>query len=529
MDGIRRNPTRVFQKKIQPFSEKTSTFQSKRKEEIFVTRQEAELMDKYEKKYQKKSFLKKIVLLFIFLLFIAMIGYGLYFSWKVYVVSQTMNSQTKTSLLQYARALVSPILPNKKMPLRGEENGRINILLLGAAGKHKPGGNLTDTIMLMSIDTENKKVALLSLPRDLYVKIPESANHTKINSLYSIDVKKEKNADLVKQVIEEITNINIDYYLAIDFDGFEKIIDNIGGINIISERDIYDTRYPGPNYSYETFSLSKGFHLLDGATALKYVRERHDDPEGDFGRAKRQQQVIQAVKNKLFSVQTFFNVNALSNIIATLGESVRTDIGLEDLESFIALSKKVDLQNITNVVLDAWKEDSLLKVSHINFDTVTAFILLPRVGSYSEIQDLANNIFDQTEIKKRRETIAAEKASIGIINQSSDNQLDYKIQNLLKDKLKIKNVRILSQTKNTTTDKTTLIDNSRAKKLFTLDELVKKLPATLTTEKPAEKNSTDYDIVILLGNDLADIYKYEEASMEYFQKYQDSNENINLL
>jgi hypothetical protein len=107
--------------------------------------------------------------------------------------------------------------------------------------------------------------------------------------------------------VTEITGLPIHYFVILDFDGFEKIIDTVGGVRINAERDFLDTRYPGKNYGYETFQLSKGWHSLDGATALKYVRERHADPEGDFGRAKRQQETIRAVRDKVFSVPTFLN------------------------------------------------------------------------------------------------------------------------------------------------------------------------------------------------------------------------------
>jgi len=527
MDSARRKPLEASPKTTYPFSQNTAVSGPKRQEELFVTREESELMDKHEKNFRKRIAFRKIFYWLLALVAIVIVSYGLYFSWKIYAASRKMNSQSqeqKTTLTQYVRALVAPIIPTSKHLLRGEETGRVNILLLGAAGEHKPGGNLTDTVMVMSIDMKNKKVALLSLPRDLYVQIPGSANYTKINSLYPIGINEGRGAELIKKAVENITGVTVNYYMAVDFAGFQKIIDDIGGINIISERDIYDQNYPGPNYSYETFSLSKGFHALDGATALQYVRERHDDPQGDFGRAKRQQQVIQAVKNKLFSVRTFFNVIAMNNIIDALGESIKTDIAFEDIDRFITLSKQVDLQNITNVVADAWKKDSLLKVSHVTLGNTVAFILVPRVGNYSEIQDLAQNIFDQAEIKRRQDAISAENASIGIINESSDSQLAGKIQSLLKDKLEMKNVRILQNSQKSLISQTTVSDNSQAAKLFTLDELVKKLPASLASSSEGNENSTNYDIVITLGSDLADIYKYGEDTMQDLQNAEQDNQ-----
>jgi LCP family protein required for cell wall assembly len=541
MDGIKNKPFSAPPEAPQPLKQKLSGPYIPRTEELFISREETK---EHEKKFRAGILAKKIIFSILGLAAAMAIAYAAYFFWKTYSVGKQMNAgnSSRMTLSGYVRAIASPVIPLHQDPLRGEETGRVNILLLGAAGEHKPGGNLTDTVMVASIDTKNKKVALLSLPRDLYVQIPASTrgdnsstrggpdtqSYTKINSLYPIGIKAGNGADLIKQAVEKITGLTLNYYLAIDFDGFQKVIDAIGGINVTSERDIYDARFPGPNYSYETFSLTKGFHVFNGATALKYVRERHDDPEGDFGRAKRQQQVIQAMKNKLFSVKTFFNVVALNDILGALGESVRTDIAFGDIDRFISLSKEVDMQNITNVVADAWQSGSLLKVSHVTVGSVQAFILVPRVGNYSEIQDLAQNIFNQNELKKRQDAIVAEKARIAIVNRSGNNQLASKIQKLLTDKLDMGSVRIAAKTTGPIAQQTTVTDNSNGAKLFTLDELVKKLPATVADQSMATgATSTGDDIMITLGSDLVDVYKYEENTMQDLLNSENDNVGYN--
>jgi len=540
MDSLRKKPSPDFQETSRIPQQKLSVPNTRRREELFISRDDAQRMNEHEKIFRKGIIIKRILWISAVIVLAAVIFYGLYFSWKTYTISKQMNSQTaeqKTTLSQYARALVSPIIPIGRTPLKGEREGRINILLLGAAGEHKPGGNLTDTIMIMSIDTKDKKVALFSLPRDLYAQIPDTQTYTKINSLYPIGVKQNSGTDIIKKTVEKITGITLNYYIVIDFDGFKKVIDEIGGINVTSARDIYDARYPGPNYSYETFSLSKGFHVFDGTTALKYVRERHDDPEGDFGRAKRQQQVIQAVKNKLFSVQTLLDVLALNNILNTLGESIRTDIAFEDIDRFIKISKEVDMQNITNVVADAWKSDSLLKVSHVTLGNTVAFVLVPRVGNYSEIQDLEKNIFNLDELKKRQKTIAEEKAAIEIVNRSGDSQLAIKIQKLLREKLGMKDVAVVQKSQDSIVSQTTVTDNSGGTKLFTLDELIKKLPAHMAddpatlSEQTMNTASSSYDMIITLGSDLIDTYKYEENTMQDLENAEQDNLdaiNVNL-
>lgn len=521
MDGISKKP--YSQPVQQQFAPKTDYRQT-----IYISKDEAAYTRKKRLTFMQRRRLKKVFFFATSLLILIALLYGFFFLWKAYAVSKKMNSDDpqSTSLTHDLHAMISPIIPTADTkPLNGQQDGRINILLMGAAGEHNPGSNLTDTIMVMSVDTQNKKIALLSIPRDLYVNIPDTQSYTKINSLYQIGLHEGQGADLIRQKMEEITGLKVNYYLALDFDGFSRIIDQIGGVNVTVARDMYDARYPGPNYSYQTFSITKGFHTLDGDMALKYVRERHDDPQGDFGRALRQQQVIQAVKNKLFSIQTLFNVVAMNNIMDTLGDNIKTDISFDDIGSFINLSKQVDTQNITNVVVDAWKPDSLLKATHVQIGNASAFALLPRVGSYSEIQDLAKNIFDQDQLKKRHQAIMNEQAKVGIINESGDTQLAQKVQQLLTNELGIKNTKVISKSNKELAAETQVSDNTNGGKLFTLDEIIKKLPASLASSANQYTDS-NYDMVITLGRDIVETYTREEASLDEYTKAQDNQDNM---
>lgn len=480
-------------------------------------------------KKPKRKLLKKIIWIFLLFAF----AYFAYFTWKIHAFSSTISikSETPASFVSDTKTIISSIVSPSRKTLKGENEGRINILLLGAAGKGNPGQNLTDTIMILSVNTKEKKVALLSLPRDFYANIPETNYFTKINSIYQYGLSNNSGAEPIEKTVENITGLPIHYFLILDFSGFKKIIDTIGGVNIMVERDIYDASYPGPNYSYQTFEIKKGMHKMDGETALKYVRERHDDPEGDFGRAKRQQQVIQAVKNKVFSAGTLLNPFTLNNLITTLGESVQTNLQLDEIESLMALSKKIDTQNIGNSVVDAWKKDSLLKVSHVDYNGVRAFILVPRAGNFSEIQDLAQNIFNLDAVKKRQAEIAQENSNIILVNQSKDKNLAYKIKNFIQDRLNIKNVTIKMDDNNSLQSKSSIFDLTNGGKLFTLDELVKKISLKPTQSESDIINfrDSDTDFVILLGQDLEKSQAFEEDSVDEFNKIQDSQEYFNLI
>ena len=214
--------------------------------------------------------LRRIILIMTALLITAMA----FFAWRFFETAERIHIENDAAENGFEN--LSSLLPGKeRKKLEGEDTGRINILLLGRAGERYPGKNLTDTVIIASIDTAARKAGFLSLPRDLFVPIPETGLSTKLNSLYQHGLSRGDGADAVVSSVEHITGIDIPYFVILDFDGFEKIIDDLGGIRIFSERDILDTRYPGKNYSYETFELSAGWHTLDGKTALKYARERH--------------------------------------------------------------------------------------------------------------------------------------------------------------------------------------------------------------------------------------------------------------
>lgn len=489
----------------------------------------------YIKESPKPTFLKKTVLWFSLFLIIAGSVYGSFLTYKIYSVGKKINIENTSppSFLQTAKSLTSA----SSFDLKGYEDGRINILLLGIGGKGHPGQNLTDTIMLASLNTRMNQVALYSIPRDMYVEIPDWNFPAKINTVYQLGLGSAKNdsasgADLIVKTVEELTAQKINYYAILNFGGFEKIIDTIGGINIVNEGDINDPSYPGPNYSYAPFKLEKGFHHLDGATALKYARERHNDPEGDFGRAKRQQQVMQAAKNKIFSAGTFLNPIAVNNLFDALGNNIITNVTPAEIVSFLELAQKMDTQNINNVVLDAWNKDSLLKIVHINAGTSQFSALVPRVGNLSEIQELARNVFDLNVLKRRRAEIEKEGASIILINASGNYKILNAIKKLLSVNLDYKNVAVASAGK-LLAEKTVVYDLGNGAKPFTLDELATRLPASVSYSIGADiqklisplAGGKNTDMVLVIGKDLVERYNMDEATIEDLNNERDNEEN----
>jgi len=199
------------------------------------------------------------------------------FAYKFYSTSKkVIEANPPSSFFQS----IQDVTNRETKPLRGESEGRVNVLFLGLAGENYPGENLTDSIIIASVNPKTYQTAMLSIPRDLYVRIPETNSYTKINALYARGHDRNGKAtdgiNDLKETLAEITGLNIHYYFAIDFDGFKKVVDELGGIKVQVQKDIHDERYPGPNFSYQTFDISKGLYTFDGATALKFARTRHD-------------------------------------------------------------------------------------------------------------------------------------------------------------------------------------------------------------------------------------------------------------
>lgn len=221
----------------------------------------------------------------------------------------------------------------------------VNILLIGVWGTGHAGGYLADSIMLASFDTNNTSMSMLSIPRDLYVVEKNRGIQSKINSVFSRGYARGgksiwSGAVLLKDKVEEIVGMNIPYYAVVDFKGFEKFIDWIGGININIPETIHDTQYPVSeewDWRYGTFYIQAGLHTLDGSTALKYARSRHST--NDFSRSLRQQQIVSATKDKILAGG--ISVAKIKKYYALYQDMVTTNFSLQEmLGMFKYISKK---------------------------------------------------------------------------------------------------------------------------------------------------------------------------------------------
>jgi len=259
-------------------------------------------------------------------------------------------------------------------------------LFLGIPGQKNNAPNLTDTLIVMSINQETKKGFLLSIPRDLLVKLPETNSYTKINALYQ-----ETGLTVTQETLSKITGLDFDYNIVINLEGVKKIIDQVGGIDIFVEKDIYDPSFPGSNNSYQVFAIKQGQHHLDGETALKYIRTRHDR-NGDFARMKRQQQILIALKEKISSLHPLWNLAVVLNVWQTIKNHFKTNLSIKNIKKFWKMAKDVNLEKIDFRVLEP--TTGLLIPDHAILGGEEAYILKPKKGlnDYTEIQEYISNL-----------------------------------------------------------------------------------------------------------------------------------------
>lgn len=268
---------------------------------------------------------------------------------------------------------------------------QINILILGMAGANYPGSQLTDSIVIIHLRPKERGLTAVSLPRDLLVKVPGRLGSNKINALYySVGIEP------LKQKIEEITGLSIDYYLAVDLSTVEEIIDLIDGLNVYVPKNIYDPYFPNAYGGYKAFSIKAGWRYMDGSVALKYMRTRYTSAGGDFDRMARQQQMLRAIKQKVFSLNPLWDFVTYLNIFNSLQSKITTDLSLSEIKNFWYLAQDLDINKIKTGTIDKENTDLVIG-SSVMFGEQKASVILPKAGykNYSAIREYIANLIER--------------------------------------------------------------------------------------------------------------------------------------
>lgn len=277
------------------------------------------------------------------------------------------------------------------------ENGKVNILIMGKSGGSHDGPDLTDTMILASVSLGNPSVKTVSIPRDIWIpemlaKINSAYYWGKNGSAYIDSTASGGGIGLAKKIVSEVTGQPVEYGVVIDFSSFKDIVDALGGVTVDVQNSFTDKLYPiegrendtcggkDPLYlcRYETITYNAGLQVMDGATALKFVRSRHaEGDEGtDLAREARQQKVISAIKEKILEPKTFLSLKTDMTLINIVQKYVETDI---DLPTAGTLARFV-LEGSNNVTQFTIPEN-LLVVPPTSKQYENLYVFIPKAGN----------------------------------------------------------------------------------------------------------------------------------------------------
>ena len=346
-----------------------------------------------QKKRRKRTIFKKIIALSIVFVFIS----GGYMAYKASSVFDKITGEENSIVKSFIMMLpfgnnFFQILPIEEEAsiidkLKNNELDRLNVAILGIRGADDPnGGLLTDTIMIISIEPKTGRTALISIPRDLYVAVPYHDHKNKINEIYVEGIKDDgwKNGlKYSEKAISDVTGLDIHYAASVDFKAFKEIIDILGGVRITLARPFSETN----QFEEGVIELPAGSQTIDGDTALLFARARFST--SDFDRAKRQQQLLIAIKEKAFSLGVISNPLKIISILNSLGNHVRTDAELWEIKELATVVKEMDTTNIQRKVFDTSKEGLL----YASRDKNGSYILLPEGENFNEMQRACRDIF----------------------------------------------------------------------------------------------------------------------------------------
>jgi len=284
------------------------------------------------------------------------------------------------------------------------KDGRVNVLILGKSGKGHEGADLTDTMIFASLSLTGHSIKLISIPRDIW--IPEI--RAKINSAYywgNLQPERGGGLNFAKQIASEVTGQPVDYALAIDFSGFQDIIDTIGGVDVNVDRSFTDTKYPitgrendtcGGDATfacrYKTIHFNEGTTHMDGATALEFARSREGDngENTDFARSARQQKIISALSKKVLSFNTIINPVKDYKILLAVKASVETDLD-PTAAGILAKNVLVSRNNISSQVLPVVLLTNPPPSSLYDYQ----YVFIPKKGNWSELQNWIKEVLSK--------------------------------------------------------------------------------------------------------------------------------------
>ncbi len=303
--------------------------------------------------------------------------------------------------------------PEPELPT-WEGQDRVTILLLGIDQRSDEVGQPTrsDTMILLTINPANDTAGMLSIPRDLWVPIPGYSSN-KINTAHFLgeSQKKGEGPATVRKTIEYNFGVKVDYYARVDFHGFEKLIDTIGGITVDVRRPIKDDEYPNENYGIIRVYVPAGVQHMDGISALRFARSRHS--ESDFGRMRRQQQVLLAARNEALNLNI---IPKIPQLIGIVRGAVATDISPTDMIALASLARRIDLDHIVSRTIDS------TMVIDVNRDGT---VLVP---DREKIRKVMQEVFNDAPVATPTAVATATPSAVAKVSPTAEGKSNRKVR-----------------------------------------------------------------------------------------------------
>jgi LCP family protein required for cell wall assembly len=350
---------------------------------------------------------------------------------------------------------------------------RLNVLVLGIDSRGVPGDTQnTDTMIVLSLDPVNRTAAMLSVPRDTLVPIPGHGSE-KVNAAFAIG-----GPDLAQKTIEALLGIQINSYALINFQAFTEIVDSVGGALVDVKRPIRDEAYPTADFGVERLNIQPGPQLMSGDAALKYARSRHDS--NDFSRAKRQQDVISAIRARL---STDGMLGRIPSIVNDVGSAVETNFDPANILALAGLGGGIPSSDIkSEVLLPCGGDSPHCELAEDN--TPAGYYLIP---DRSKIANIVAELFYDPRVRQ-------EGARVEVRGTSPKSTAAQDVA----DRLAARAFGVARVTSGASGRSEILVKNGG--KRYTADQLSRQLSG-IPVRDAGSSELSDADIVVIVGTD----------------------------
>lgn len=302
----------------------------------------------------------------------------------------------KTTFFQKIKDLIRG--GNGGIRIIGEDLGQVNVLLMGIGGEGHDGPYLTDTMILAQVRPDIGEVALVSIPRDYLVDLPKNFGSRKINSAFAEGYNQNRSYDeagqWARQAVQNISGLQVPYFAVVDFSGFEKAVDKIGGLDVNVERTFTDYSFPNDETKgfIEPLTFEQGMQHMNGERSLQFARSRHAAGiEGsDFSRSLRQQKIIQAFKEKATSLNLISDVGTINNLAGIFADHFHTNMTPGEILRLYNLTQETDQSKIVSLSLDPSTKIICPKI----IEETGAYVLLPCPDKTpQDVKNFFQNVF----------------------------------------------------------------------------------------------------------------------------------------